>query len=79
MLFRSGDLDLVESGNVIDQAAPQFVPAPQFSVAVQSRRRSTAAALIPRGDAGLEVVAGQVAASDLRVCEPAAVTVPVLG
>jgi len=74
----AGDFDLVESGDVIDQAAPQFVPAPQFSVAVRIWRRGTASTQVPRGGAVLEVVAGQAAASDLGVHEQPAVTIPVL-
>src|SRR5215470_3807662 len=74
----AGDLDFVEGSDVIYQAASQFVPPPEFSVAVQSRHRSTAATLIPCGEAVLKIVTGQFAASDLGVREPPALAVPVL-
>jgi hypothetical protein len=32
-----GRLDPVEGGDVVDHAAPEFVPAPQLSVAVNGR------------------------------------------
>ena len=53
----AGDLDFVKGGDVIDQAASQFVPSPEFSVAVHVRCRRTLAALVPCGRAVLEVVA----------------------
>lgn len=65
----AADINLVERTDVIDQAAAQFVPAPQLAVAVNRRVDFPRTAQVPGRNAVVEVVDGYVVPADLCRCQ----------